>query len=115
VDGGPPGPFNVAGRPTSFGELLEACRVPGVEAELVWIPSSRLIEAGLDWWMGIPLWIAAPGWEAANAVDVSRALDAGLRYRPLADTIAGALAHPGDSGGSPLSLEAERELLARFD
>jgi 2'-hydroxyisoflavone reductase len=64
----------------------------------------------------VPLWIAAPGWEAANDVDVSRALAAGLRLRPLAETIRDTLAWdqarggpaPGDEG---LSREREGDLL----
>jgi 2'-hydroxyisoflavone reductase len=109
-----PGTFNVAGRPTPFGGLLDACHVPGVDSDLVWIPSKRLLEAGVDPWMGVPLWIAAPGWEAANAVDIGRATDVGLSHRPLTDTIDGALAYPGDDGQSPFSEKAERSLLARF-
>jgi 2'-hydroxyisoflavone reductase len=111
---GLPGTFNVAGQPTPFSRLLDACRVPGVDAELVWISSQDLLEAGIDPWMGVPLWIAAPGWDAANAVDITRAIDAGLTHRALSDTITGALAHPGDNGQSPLSAEDEETLLTRF-
>jgi hypothetical protein len=84
-----------------------------VGAELVWIASRRLLEAGVDPWIGVPLWIAAPGWEAANALDVSRATSAGFAHRPLVETIQGAWAHPGDDGKSGLSEDAERDLLAR--
>jgi 2'-hydroxyisoflavone reductase len=70
-------------------------------------------------WMGVPLWLAAPGWEAANDVDVSRALAAGLRLRPLAETIRDTLAwdlarggpEPGKEG---LSHEREEDLLRRL-
>lgn len=109
-----PGTFNVTGQPIPFGRLLDACRVPGVAVEPVWIPSKQLLEAGLDPWMGVPLWIGARGWEAANAVDTARAVDAGLSHRPLVDTVEGALAYPGDDGHLPLSAEAEGELLKRF-
>jgi 2'-hydroxyisoflavone reductase len=109
-----PGPFNVAGEPVSFSALLEACRIPTVSTELVWIPSRHLLEAGVNPWMGVPLWIAGPGWEAANAVDVDRALGAGLSHRPLTDVIAGALAYPGDDGQSPFSEDSERDLLSRL-
>jgi nucleoside-diphosphate-sugar epimerase len=108
---GTPGVFNVTGPETRFQELLEACRHPDVEAELVWVPSTELLAAGLDPWMGVPLWIAAPGWEAANRVDIALAMSAGLTHRPLTETIRGAMTHPGDDGSRVLSVEAERELL----
>jgi 2'-hydroxyisoflavone reductase len=87
------GTFNATGKIVSFGDFLDACRrVTGSDAKLVWVPSERLLAAGAEPWMGVPLWIAAPGWEAANRVDVSRGLAAGLGFRPLDDTIRAALA-----------------------
>jgi 2'-hydroxyisoflavone reductase len=107
------GVFNVTGRSISFEHLLDACRVPGVDAETVWIPSARLLDAGLDPWMGVPLWIGAAGWEAANAVDVSRATRAGLAFRPLLHTITDARLDAGDR--EPLlSASSERTLLRHF-
>ncbi len=97
--------------------LLDACQRPSVGAELIWIPSKQLLEAGVNPWMGVPLWIAAPDWEAANAVDIDRAVGAGLSHRPLIDIIDiidVALAHPGDDGQSSLSEDPERDLLSRF-
>jgi 2'-hydroxyisoflavone reductase len=108
------GIFNVTGRPVTFGDFLNCCAVPGADAELVWIPSERLLQAGLDPWMGVSLWIGAPGWEAANAVDVSRALATGLSYRRLQETIEGAVAFPGGAGSPPLPVELEVELLSQF-
>ena len=108
------GTFNATGPQTSFGRLLEEGLVPGVDTDITWIASHRLLEAGVAPWMGVPLWIAAPGWDAANAVDTSRATESGLSFRPLADTIAGALAHPGDSGPSTFSRARERDLLTRL-
>ena len=108
------GTFNATGPQISFGRLLEECRVPGIGADITWIASHRLLEVGVAPWMGVPLWIAAPGWEAANAVDTSRATESGLSFRPLADTIAGALSHPGDTGPSTFSRARERDLLTRL-
>ena len=88
----------------------------GTDEELVWVPSERLLAAGLDPWMGVPLWIAAPGWEAANRVPIGRALDAGLTFRPLADTIAAALVdETPPSLGVSLSAEREAELLVELE
>ena len=111
-----PGRFNATGRIVTFVELVEECRrVAGGEAELVWVRSEDLLAAGLDPWMGVPLWIAAAGWEAANKVPIERALAAGLRFRPLAETIRAAL-----DGDTPLQLEVglapqlEADLLAQL-
>jgi 2'-hydroxyisoflavone reductase len=109
-----PGTFNVTGEPVPFAGLLDACRVPGVDAEMVWCSTERLLGAGLDPWMGVPLWIGAGGWEAANRTDVSRAVAAGLSTRPLVDTISAAVAHAADDGQPTLSPERERNLLARL-
>jgi 2'-hydroxyisoflavone reductase len=110
------GTFNATGEIVSFAALLEEClEVTGADAELVWVPSERLLEAGLEPWMGVPLWISAPGWEAANRVPIDRALAAGLTFRPLADTVRAALADdtpPSLTVG--ISAGREAELLERF-
>jgi 2'-hydroxyisoflavone reductase len=108
------GVFNVTGPSIPFAALLDACRVPTIATDVVWIPTRELLAAGLDPWMGIPLWIGAQGWEAANTIDISRAVDAGLTIRPLRETIAGALEFPGDDGHSPFPRETERDLLNRL-
>lgn len=61
------------------------------DAEIVWVPSVTLLEAGLSPWMGVPLWIADPAWGAANRVDITRAIEAGLELRALDETIRSAL------------------------
>jgi 2'-hydroxyisoflavone reductase len=100
------GVYNVAGRPTTMRGLLRACGT----ADLVWVPTPWLLEAGVDPWMGVPLWIAAPGWSAANQVDVSRAFGAGLKQRPLAETI-----RDVTTTAAPMfSAEEERRLLYAY-
>jgi len=108
------GVFNLVGRPMPFAALIEACRAPGVAADVVWVPSDLLVREGVEEWMGIPLWIASEGWRAANRVDGSRALAAGLRFRPLAETVEAARANPPVGGGQTISLEREQELLERL-
>jgi len=87
------GVYNLTGTFVPFGGMLGLCQaaVHG-EAELGWIPSERLVAAGVDPGMGIPLWIAEPGCEAINDVDSSRAVAAGLACRPATDTIRDTLA-----------------------
>lgn len=112
------GIYNATGETITFGALLSACQanIPGSDTELVWVDSARLLAAGADPWMGVPMWIAAPGWEAANRVDVGRALADGLALRPLSDTIHDTLSWDLARGGPPPGEEAltpdrERSLL----
>ena len=75
-----------------MGDLLESCRaVAGSDAELVWMNDEFLLEHGAGPWMELPLWLA-PEDAPLLQVDVSRALAAGLRFRPLEETIADTLA-----------------------
>jgi 2'-hydroxyisoflavone reductase len=108
------GTFNATGETMPLGNLLAECiRVTDSDARLIWVPSDRLLEAGAEEWMGVPLWIVSPGWEAVNRVPVSKALAAGLTYRPLVDTIRATLADAELVDGVGLTPERERELLTR--
>jgi 2'-hydroxyisoflavone reductase len=112
------GTYNATGEPTTFERLLDACtRVAGSDAEIVWVPSERLVEAGVGEWVELPLWIAAPEFAAMQQADVSKAVADGLTFRPLEETIRDTLAW--DAGRDEpraedvgLSPERERELLA---
>ena len=85
------GPFNVVspvGQAT-MGQLLEACvQVTGSDAEPRWIDSETLLEAGVKPWMELPIWLP-PGedHDAMHQGDVSKAVAAGLRIRPLDQTV----------------------------
>jgi 2'-hydroxyisoflavone reductase len=115
------GVYNLTGTFLPFGGMLGLCQaaVHG-EAELGWIPSERLVAAGVDPGMGIPLWIAEPGCEAINDVDSSRAVAAGLACRPATDTIRDTLAWDTARGGPAPGSEGlpaaeEDRLLAMID
>jgi nucleoside-diphosphate-sugar epimerase len=88
------GAYNAVGEPMAFGDLLDICRtVSGTRAEIVWVPSDRLVAAGVDPDEGIPMWLAGlPGWQAANLVYGTRARSAGLITRPVSETVADTLA-----------------------
>jgi 2'-hydroxyisoflavone reductase len=109
----PNGTFNATGEIVPLGELLDTCkRVTASDADLVWVSTERLLAAGLEPFMGVPLWIAAPGWEGANRVDIRRALAAGLRLRPVAQTIEAAWRdRTPPTLVTALSVEREHELL----
>ena len=78
----------------------------------------QLVAAGVGEWMELPLWIVTPEYSATHRTDVSKAKRAGLRFRPLAETIADTLAWDAEreiprAEGVGLTPERERELLAR--
>jgi 2'-hydroxyisoflavone reductase len=122
------GTFNAtapAGR-TTMGEVFEAAvAATGSDARLTWVPDDALVAAEVEPWTEVPLWIPeadAPGtWQ----IDASRAEAAGLRCRPVADTVAavwawleaGGASAEGDDWLSPhaatgMAPEREREVLA---
>jgi 2'-hydroxyisoflavone reductase len=109
------GTFNATNSGVPWRELLETCRdVVGADAEITWVPDEFLVEHGVGEWMELPLWIADPAMSAADEVVVDRALAAGLRFRPLVDTVHATLdeAEPTDTAG--LTPEREAALLAAW-
>jgi 2'-hydroxyisoflavone reductase len=93
LDTGPAGhvgPYNATGPAdmTTYGEVFEACRVAtGSAAELVWISQDAISAAGIEPWTELPLWVPSSELHAFD-VDVQPILDAGLRLRPVPDTVA---------------------------
>jgi 2'-hydroxyisoflavone reductase len=121
------GDFNASGEPRfSMGELLETCRrVSASDAELVWITDEFLLERGVGAWLELPLWLE-PAEVGFLQVDVTKAVAAGLRFRPLQETVADTLAWAAQDGApGPLASgmqigeaglrpEREAELLAAW-
>jgi 2'-hydroxyisoflavone reductase len=94
------GVYNLTGTPRPFGILLDLCRTATYsDAELTWVPSDRLVAAGVDPGGGIPLWVAEEGYEAYNEVDSSRAVAAGLNCRAITETIRDTLSWDLARGG----------------
>ena len=94
------GVYNLTGAPVSFGLMLDLCKTAAYsDAELTWIPTGRLVAAGVDPGMGIPLWVGEPGYEGFMDVDSSRAVAAGLTCRPVIDTLRDTLAWDVARGG----------------
>jgi len=87
---GAAGAYNAVSPPGSvtWGGLLETCRAvvnPG--ATLRWADGERVAEALEEPWVQLPLW-PAPGLGAVYGIDTRRAAAAGLRIRPIAETVA---------------------------
>jgi 2'-hydroxyisoflavone reductase len=123
-----PGTFNAtapAGRTTMREVLDAAVAATGSEARLIWVHDAALVAAGLDPWTEVPLWLPEDEGPGTWRVDASRAEAAGLRCRPVADTVAdvwawlqaGGPEAEGDDWLSPhaapgLAEKRERDVLA---
>ena len=110
-----PGTFNATHPGLMWSELLDSCRaVSGSDADVTWIPDEFLLEHEVGQWMELPLWLADPELAAADNVSVRRALDAGLTFRPLDETVRGALEDAQTTEAAGLLPEREAELLAAW-
>jgi nucleoside-diphosphate-sugar epimerase len=93
VEAGLDGAYNLAGPPghSTMGALLDACAgVTGARADLRWTEPGAVLAAGIEPWTQLPVWLP-PGSESEAALysaDVSRAVRAGLRCRPVQETVA---------------------------
>jgi 2'-hydroxyisoflavone reductase len=115
--GGPGGVYNATGpaEPLSFSDLLERTREAiGSDASVVWTDGARVLEAGVQPWQELPLWLPDDEYAGMSRADISRALEAGLRFRPLEETVLDTLAWDRTVPGErpTLSPEKERQILA---
>ncbi|AUY52904.1 NAD-dependent epimerase/dehydratase family protein [Streptomyces sp. CB01881] len=103
----------------TMGGLLEACvRATGSDAELRWTEAGPILAAGIEPWSDLPVWIP-PGelHDTMHGSDVSKAVAAGLRCRPVAETVADTWAWLQSIGGAApqrpdrpvVGLDRERE------
>ena len=114
---GPGGVFNGTGpaEPLTLGELLErAIAALESEARLVWTDEQRILDAGVQPWMELPLWLPGDDYAGFMRADISRALAAGLHFRPVEETVRDTLAWSREAGEQrpTLTREKEREILA---
>lgn len=118
------GVFNTTGpdETLTMGGLLDECKaVTGGDARFVWVDEAWLLEQGVGSWEELPLWVPSGDAESSGILQVSvaRAVAAGLRFRPLADTVRDTRAwlhtRPADHAWrAGLTPEREAELLAAW-
>jgi len=89
---GTSGTFNATAPPASstYGELLQHCvDVTGGRARLTWVADDLLLEHEVEPWTELPLWMP-PGQDgdAVWAAATDRTQAAGMRNRPLRETVA---------------------------
>jgi 2'-hydroxyisoflavone reductase len=110
-DDGVYGVVRPVGDATTSSVLDAAIAVSASDTELVWVDAGFLVSAlGDDIGAALPMW--HPQFHGSHRYDPSRAIAAGLRCRPLAETVADVYAWDRDQGGVPLQagLTQEREL-----
>lgn len=96
------GAFNVVSPPgfVTMRELLECCvRVTGSAAELRWTGEEAILAAGVRPWTDLPIWMTGDGHAFVHGGDVSKAVAAGLRFRPVEETVADTWAWLRSIGG----------------
>jgi nucleoside-diphosphate-sugar epimerase len=114
------GTYDGVGPVGRLGDLLgRIAGLAGGGAELVPVAPEKLTELGVNHYGGpqsLPLWLPPSHW-GMKSHDPEPSLAAGLRVRPLADTVAGALATERELGldrprRSGLSADEEASILA---
>jgi 2'-hydroxyisoflavone reductase len=110
------GVFNAVGPDLTMAEFLAHCgAAAGNDAHPVWASDEHLLAADVEPWTGLPLWIPESDAEFGGMLlaDNHRAVAAGLRTRPVSetvtDTLAWARAEPVAATGSVAALPPERE------
>jgi 2'-hydroxyisoflavone reductase len=121
------GAFNGTAPPghATMGEVLAAAvAATGSGAELEWVADERLQALGVEPWTELPLWLPAAEFPGTWAVGTDRAQAAGLRCRPVAETVADVWKWLHDGGEAeldewraehrppPMSEARRRELLS---
>jgi 2'-hydroxyisoflavone reductase len=82
------GPCPPAEAPLTMGEFLQTARwVLNPAAHLTWADEDFLMQAGVAPWSDLPVWVGR-GSAGLHQVDITRAVAAGLRCRPLEQTLA---------------------------
>ncbi|WP_030194314.1 NAD-dependent epimerase/dehydratase family protein [Streptomyces sp. NRRL S-87] len=115
------GPYDLVSPPghATMGALLDACvRTTGDRAELCWTDPETVLAAGVEPWTDLPVWVpAGADHDAVHGAAVGRALAAGLRCRPVAETVEDTWAWLRSVGGTaphrpdrpPVGLDPQRE------
>ena len=120
------GPFNLVNPPghATTGSFLDACRgAVRSSARFRWVDAPAIEAAGIDRYTALPGWLPATHEnDGFLTTDVARAVDAGLRCRPVHETVAdtldwlmqtGGLDHrPERDGDEVLGIDEDAEMSA---
>jgi 2'-hydroxyisoflavone reductase len=116
--------FNATGpaQPLGLGGMLETIRAAvNPQAAFTWVPAPFLQAQGIAPWSDLPAWLGDGDGAGMLRADLRRAVDAGLTFRPLAETVRDTLAWfdalPAERRAAPragLSAQREQEVLAAW-
>ena len=117
------GIFNVTSKSLNltFGKMLEEMKdATGSDAEFVWADDKFLSENNVAPWSEMPFYLPESDEDVRNflTMNVDKALAKGLKFRPLSDTITGALNWRKDQDfemKAGISTERETELLNKLN
>ncbi len=112
------GVFNAIGPTLPFAELLHTCReVAGSDANFIWMSDAEVLAKNVAPWTELPLWIPENDPESGGMLlaDNRRAVAAGLKLRPLRETVADTLrwasANADFASAATLSPQREQQCL----
>src|SRR5262249_22003047 len=109
------GIFNAVTPSFTMESLLETTReTVNPKARLVWVDAEFLVGHDVGQWMELPLWVVGDDTAGLLQADSSRAIAAGLTFRPLEETIRGALAVAELTDAAGMKPEREAELLTAW-
>ena len=109
------GTFNAVTPPFTMQSLLEtAQQALNPDSRLVWVDDRFLLDREVGEWMELPLWVVDGEMAGLLEADSSRAIAAGLVFRPLEETIRGALDEAELTESAGMKPEREAELLAEW-
>ncbi|MFG2036471.1 NAD-dependent epimerase/dehydratase family protein [Dactylosporangium sp. NPDC048998] len=116
------GAFDGIGAPMTRREFHQGlAEGAGVPQTLTWVTQEFLLERGVAPWSGprsLPFWLPLPQYAGFMDRDVTPSIAAGLRTRPLAETVRDTLAAIRDGshidGDNGLGIDEEAELLQEW-
>jgi len=118
---GTTGTFSIVGPQVAMtmAQLLEACASVAAQrrappSDILWADDAFLLERDVAQWTELPLWLAEPQYAGILALNNAKALAAGLRTRPVEQTVRTVLEwieNDGGAAGGGMTPEREAELL----
>lgn len=124
IENGNEGAYNVAGpkKPATLGSLLVACREASLSnASFVWVEEPFLLNENVTPWTDLPLWVPStdPAFTGFYNININKAIKAGLKFRPLSQTVSDILAWLSKSLGDQkmkvgINIAKETELLMKY-
>lgn len=117
------GAYNLTGpyHQMTMGEFLDTVKsTTNSQADLTWVTADFLAQEKVTPWKDMPLWVPPDSNSAGFVrIDVSKAVNAGLTFRPIADTVQDSLAwyrtvNPNEQLKAGLSKTREAELLKKW-